>query len=112
LCENDSFESFWTWTVTEVCALVDVALAFVSTAAVIGNSNNVFAIVTFWNVVIAFNAVTDNVSAESNVAATSLVLENSFLSLGTSNEWSTVNSVAADGTISVALAVDAVIVSW
>jgi len=107
-----TFETFWTWTVTEVTALVSVALTFVCTATFLVDADKIFAIVTFWNDIITDDTVADEISAESGLATTSLFFNNSFLTLGTSDEISALLSFTLDCTVSVTLTVDAGIMSW
>ena len=107
-----TFETFWTWTVTEVTALVSVALTFICAAAFLVDADKIFAIVAFWNKVIADNTVTDEISTESGLTTTCLFFNNSFLTLGTSDKISTLLSFTLDCAVSVALTVDTSIMGW
>ena len=107
-----TFETFWTWAVTEVTALVSVALTFVCAATFLVDADKIFTIVAFWNNIIADDTVADKISTESGLATTSLFFDNSFLTLGTSDKISALLSFTLDSTISIALTVDASIMSW
>ena len=107
-----TFETFWTWTVTEVTALVSVALTFVCAATFLVDADKIFTIVAFWNNIITDDTVADKISAESGLATTSLFFNNSFLALGASDKISALLSFTLDSTVSVALTIDTSIVSW
>ena len=107
-----TFETFWTWAVTEVTALVSVALAFICAATFLVDADKIFTIVAFWNNIVTDNTIADKISAESSLATTSLFFNNSFLTLGASDKISALLSFTLDSTVSIALAVDASIVSW